>query len=998
MLLHASAQRGLLARRRARLRRVGWAAVSLWCWLTLCLGVSAGAEPTVRLRVRVLDAQSDTRLARARAAALEDRWAAQGVLVQPVLRAPMPLGRSLDSAAFERLEALSRWYTVEVGIQELPGWWARVVSDPDVLGPVVEPLAEVQAALPDDPVLGSQLWYLQLIGAPDAWDVVRGQDGDVVVAVVDTGTDVRHPDLVDNLWRNPGEIEGNGIDDDGNGHVDDVVGWNFTLDSNDPTGLPEQSFNRDHGTHVAGIIAATTDNATGVAGIGFNPRLMAINAADPENDRFLRYGYDGIVYAALMGADVINCSWRTVRALPGSGPVVSPAFRDFENDVCAAAEALGSLVVAAAGNDASSTVAPTPAFYPTVLAVTATRIQSRILWSASNTGPWVDLAAPGELIWSTVSTLTSQSNPYGTKTGTSMAAPVVASAAALLKVQHPDWTPLQLRQRLRGTADSLVDVDLLRGEGAGAGLVRLDRAVGSESVPGIHVGPPTLQDADGDGAVEGGEDITLAFSVTGPFSYDGPVDIEFESDDPYLVPLERQLRLPRLSPATTLEVRRGLTFYVRESAPAAHIARIDFRWRAGAASGRQSHWVELLPLQATIEGGAVRMSAASNGKLGYADPTRSLLSSGEGLRATSSRSTSMAFGALVLGNGETRVSSAVQAARPTSPYEDFRPDQDQSLELESDGGVGGDRSELVLRYSDNASADRLGAGVQQRITGWRGESRGSFVLSHWNVRARVDAIAGLHLGVLVDWSAPDASRQERVRMDPALRMQWVEPASGSGSPWAGAMVLEGPGTFRGDWIWGLAPEDPLDAQGRPAVYDLVTPERKLSDPELWALLSREVTMPEASAPGNVAGLVGMGPVDLARGESVDLVVAYSVAEDFDALRTSLLAARVSWESLREGRDGREPVSIELLQNLPNPFNPSTMVRFALPEEQWVRLTIFDLRGRRVRGLLDARVEAGFHRESWDGRDDSGRSVASGVYFVQLRSGDIVQSRRMVLVR
>ena len=951
-----------------------------------------------RVRVRFAEPRSDLQAGLGRAVSLERRWELYGARVQPVLPSLQPLGRHvLDAAALQRLQALSRWYTVEIDLERLPAWWAEVVADPELSGPVVEPLAESLVELPNDPRLESQRWYLDLIGAPLAWETVRGQDGDVVVAVVDTGTDIRHPDLVDNLWRNPGEIDGNGIDDDGNGFVDDVFGWNFALDSADPTGLEEQLSNRDHGTHVAGIVAATTDNGTGIAGVGFNPRLMAINAADPNNDGFLRFGYDGIVYAAMMGADVINCSWRTVRTLPGGGPVVSPAFRDFENDVLEAAAALGSLVVAAAGNDASRTAAPTPAFYPTVLAVTATRVQSQILWAASNSGPWVDLAAPGEFIWSTLSTQNATIDPYGTKTGTSMATPIVAAVAALLKVQHPTWTPLQLRQRLRGTADSLIEIDPQRGEGAGAGLLRLDRAVGPTRVPGIFIGAPTLHDADGDGVVEGGEDVTLAFEVTGPFDFDGAVEIEFSSEDPYLVPLETLVRLARVSPGVTLAVRRGLTFYVRESVPAAHIARIDFRWRAGGATGRDSYWVELLPIQATAQGGRIRMSAASNGKLGYADPTRSLLPSGTGLRAEESRATSMAFGALLLATGPQRVLNAVQAARPASAYEDFRPEQESSLQVVEGAGATGTRNEIQLRYSDNASPNRLGAGIEQRVIGWSDTARGDFVISHWQVRARIQAIENLHLGVLVDWSAADAEGLERVVVDPERKTQWVEPVSGSGAPVAGVMVLEGPGTLRADWLWALTPREPPQTEDRPAVYDRENPDRKLSSAELWPLVSRPAE-PSISPAGNVAGVIGSGPVDLPLGTSADLVMAFSVADDLPGLLAALEAARVSWASLREGQDGQAPVRVELLPNLPNPFNPSTSIRFALPVPARARLVIYDLRGRLVRALLDSQVEAGFHRREWDGRDEQGREVASGVYFVQLRSGADTRSQRMVLVR
>ena len=165
----------------------------------------------------------------------------------------------------------------------------------------------------------------------------------MIIALVDGGTDIHHRDLQQNIWINDGEIPGNQVDDDGNGYIDDIYGWNFVNNSGDPTGSEITPVNQDHGTHTAGIASAVSNNHTGVAGMAWNAKIMGINCSDPGTDRTILYGYEGIKYAAENGADVINCSWGR-----------SGIYSSFEADMIAYATSLGSVVVAAAGNEAST--------------------------------------------------------------------------------------------------------------------------------------------------------------------------------------------------------------------------------------------------------------------------------------------------------------------------------------------------------------------------------------------------------------------------------------------------------------------------------------------------------------------------------------------------------------------------------------------------------------------------------------------------------------------
>jgi subtilisin family serine protease len=249
--------------------------------------------------------------------------------------------------------------------------------------------------------------------------------------VVDTGLDLTHPDLVGSLWVNVGEVAGNGLDDDGNGCVDDVHGCDFV----DGDGLPADG--HGHGTHVAGIVGADTNNGIGVAGMGWGVRVMPVRVLDDAGSGGIWSVSEGIRYAADNGARVINLS------LGGYGGA-----QDLQNAV-SYAQGRGALVVAAAGND-NLPMPFYPAVYDGVVGVAATDDADQKA-GFSNYGSHVDVAAPGVDIHSTLL----QPAAYGEKSGTSMATPMVSGLAALIWTRYPSVTASQVAAAIQ---DSAVDL------------------------------------------------------------------------------------------------------------------------------------------------------------------------------------------------------------------------------------------------------------------------------------------------------------------------------------------------------------------------------------------------------------------------------------------------------------------------------------------------------------------------------------------------------------
>ena len=329
------------------------------------------------------------------------------------------------------------------------------------------------SATPNDPSFGS-LYGMSRIQAPAAWDISTGSRS-VMVAVIDTGVQYNHPDLAQNVAVNVGEVRDNGVDDDGNGYVDDYYGFDFVGYSGDPM---DDHF---HGTHCAGTIGARGNNGEGVAGVAWSVSLLPVKVLDSSGSGTLASVAAGIHYAVARGATVISMSL--------GGPSSSVALES----AIAAARQSGVLVVAAAGNSGlnNDDYPSYPASSPSenVVAVAATNSSdARPAWSNYGLSS-VDVAAPGVNILSTI-----LGGDYSYLSGTSMATPHVAGMAAVLRSINSGLTYGQIKSILVSTSDPVAS---LRGKIASGGRVNLYRAAlaasGTTATPTpAPTQPPTL--------------------------------------------------------------------------------------------------------------------------------------------------------------------------------------------------------------------------------------------------------------------------------------------------------------------------------------------------------------------------------------------------------------------------------------------------------------------------------------------------------------------------
>jgi serine protease len=390
-------------------------------------------------------------------------------------------------------------------------------SDPNV--EYAEPIGIGHAADVPNDSLHSQCQHLAQIFAPQAWDIHKGEQGsvDIVIAINDTGVDWDHEDLQSNIWQNlledadgdghtmefngtqwgldPGDL--NGIDNDGNGHVDDLIGWNFIGNNGNPNPYPANPL-AFHGTHCAGIAGGVTNNGKGIASISYNLTIMPI-CVDQNNS--MTYAWDGMIYAAENGADIISNSWYWNGNSAANQEIV-----DYVTG-------LGSIVVACAKNEGNS-ILGYPASYQHVISVAAVNFDdTRTTYSTYNHA--VDISAPGGGSEGGILS-TMPGNEYALESGTSMATPMVAGCLGLLKSYHPDWSNDQLINQLVGTADNIDSLNPDYVNMLGTGRVNAYRMLTEENVQPflkLELTSFNTADANGNEINEPGELVTLNFDL-----------------------------------------------------------------------------------------------------------------------------------------------------------------------------------------------------------------------------------------------------------------------------------------------------------------------------------------------------------------------------------------------------------------------------------------------------------------------------------------------------
>ena len=808
---------------------------------------------------------------------------------------------------------------------------------------------------PNDAFFVSRQTYLNQVRGPQAWDIIKNSSN-VVIGIVDSGSDLDHPDLAASIYTNNADPI-NGVDDDRDGYIDNYRGWDLIgqnagniVEDNNP-GVTSDS--TDHGVHVSGIGAATSDNGIGVTSIAFNAKLLIVKVGADNNSRAIYRGYEGIKYAADHGAQIINCSWGG----PGGGA--------FGLDIINYAISKGCLIVAAAGND-NTDVPDYPAAYNGVFSVgsvSSTDTKS----SFSNFGPSVDISAPGSSIYST-----RNNGNYGLRSGTSMSAPVVASAAALVKARFPALTMLQVGEQLRITADNIDTANPTYTGLLGKGRLNVLRAV-TEASPSIRYQSLKVLDK-ANGAIPAGDTIRIFFDIKNFLANATGLVLNLSSTNPNVQIIDNLLNIGTL---TTLETKSSVgpfRVYIKPGTP--DNSDVQFKLSYTSNAGNYQDY-ELFNLTVSldhlnIEVNQVSTTVTSNGRVGYSSPDAlnglGFVYKGQPLLYESS---------LMIGKSATQVSNNARNDAGSSD-EHFLKRVRVSRVVNPDVAFEG-RSE----FDDSKSPAPLNVYVNHRQVAYSNAPDDKYVLVEYEVKNKsAAALDGIYIGLFSDWDI-DENNRDITRYDDVNRMGYVYGKT-PGSKYAGIKLLK---SLLPPAYYPLSYQvtgDPLETGGG------------FSLAEKYQTLSSGIKAPGlggSPASGyDVMFVIGSGPFNIPANGSVKVAFAFIGGDNLQDLQASAAAAESRYNTLLN------PIILpsegfSLKQNYPNPASGRTTIEFSIPKEDQTSITLFNSMGRQVRELLNQNLTDGTYRLDVDLGD-----LASGVYSYRLNFGSQKLSKQMLVVK
>ncbi len=804
-------------------------------------------------------------------------------------------------------------------------------------------------APPSDPFYSLQ-WSLDKIHAPAAWDISHG-DRAVVIAVVDAGTDIGHGDLIQQLWVNEMESNGEtGVDDDNNGYIDDINGWDFYDDDPDP----RPGARDNHGTHVAGIACAGTDNRFGIAGVGYDCRIMAIRAGA---GRGITHGFEGLLYAAVNGADVVNLSW--------GGDDIS----QLERVVVQYATAQGCLIVAAAGNlnEHPSAFDHYPAAYDEVLAVASTDDHD-LRSDFSNSGVWVDVSAPGSRIYSLF-----PNQSYGIEDGTSMASPIVAGAAGLVKSLHPDWTPERLKKQIEISSDPIDDFNGTYAGKIGSGRINLYRMLADQK-SAVIINSVSIIEPDGDGINDPGDRLQISFILRNPLSQVARFSIRMASFSPLLFIEDMSTDNLTLAPGETISTATT-PLRARISANAADNLVIKCNLHIEAEDGEVSRIPFTIGVRTsyqTIRNEKIAITVADMGSIGYNDYTTGT-GYGEGFRYPVDGLSALFHGSLMVGASGNRVSDNAYGNDNQNSY-DFYP---------LFPGVGVDsldgKLELETHFSDDSADTILGLDIwQTTIVDLNVADNNYAVLSYaLTLQHGFPPLDSVYVCLYLDWDINHSN-------DNLLHWQ-----SESGLGWMSPVTIHN--TVENRSIFGVG------VMGRDADFycgvNRGDVNHSWTDADKSNIFRSGFSRTSGDSPDDWGQLIGVGPLSLAESETLCVAFAMLGGESLAMLSEGLQAARDRHGvGLTSGKP-HQPEFFGISSVYPNPFNAQTTVLCRLASGSEYQWSLTDLLGRQSMGANGIAAHTGLMPVFLNAA-----GLPAGYYHFNLHSSGQSYSSPLILLR
>lgn len=824
-----------------------------------------------------------------------------------------------------------------------------------------EPLYRRQLFGSSNDSLFSTQYYIEKIKADLAWQYID-TNYTVLVGIVDTGIDYEHEDLKDNIFINNGEYgldsegrekQSNGIDDDNNGFVDDWIGWDFYGDG-DNNPAPGNA----HGTHVAGTIGAVANNGVGIAGIARNVKLLAVKIGpDISFATNIENGYQGILYAASMGADIINCSW--------GGSHYSQA----EADIINAVNQLGSLVVAAAGNN-NQYMLIYPAMYDGVLSVAAVDKDDKRAFF-SNYHYSVDVSAPGVDIMAPI-----PGNEYRTMSGTSMASPIAAAVAALAKNRFKNKPNSIIGEIVKACSDNIDYLNPYYAGQIGVGRVNALRVMTDTSFISLRVLSLEIVGQNNLLRKEYFPGDTIRFNLTIKNILDNVrnVSVKIYTQNIELMKIINDSIF--IGDLATNEIARtsipfefvvkNINQYDKEIRLVARVIADNYY------SDNFSYDIIISPSYRTFESNNVKATFNSIGNIGYNDYPANR----QGVGVCYKNSSSLAFeGALMLALNDNELYNVARGEYQLRKDNDFT--MVSAIKKEIPGMVAETEGicNFATRNDDTLNISPIE--IKQKVYQFGDKAPNSIFMIYTLYNKSDRDISQAYLGYYFDWDI-GMPHNNVVWWDEENNVAFAK-SSDSTYPMAAVVNL----SQYGDNFFAID-NDGMD-ENNPGVYDGFRREEKLR-------FMRNGVQRKVSSKTDASMVISAGAFSIAKGDSVVIPFAIVLGENEKDIIAEVNSARnIANQILSSFNENNKNLSVYIY---PNPVRDKINLNINSKDDTYMEINLFDNQGREL-GILPKTY---FIRKGMNNITlNLEKNIPSGTYFLKIESKDINESFKIVVV-
>ncbi|OGU56911.1 MAG: hypothetical protein A2X64_02680 [Ignavibacteria bacterium GWF2_33_9] len=817
----------------------------------------------------------------------------------------------------------------------------------------VEEIPERHLFLIPNDSLFSEQYYFDLLQISEAWDSIKVKT-QIIVGVVDTGVDYDHPDLNANIWNNPGETgldkygedkRFNNIDDDENGFIDDWHGWDFVSDSlgedNDP--FPGHG----HGTHVSGTIAAVINNTIGVAGMCDSIKILPIKAAqDSPFSTSVENTYEGILYAAKMGAKVINCSWG------GSSKSIA------EQEVIKTAIELGTIICAAAGNSGIDG-AFYPAAYDGVISVAATdQVDEKASFSNYNTS--VDVSAPGVDIRSTTPW-----NTYSSWNGTSMASPIASGVTAMIRMVHPEYTPIQAGEHLKATATSVDSINPFFKGKLGRGRVNALQAVITSFPKSLIVRNMKITNELNSNRFISSMKCNISVSIENVLSNINDLKIKVECvENPETEFIPNIINYGAFDSNLKTELQNCFEFYLPViSMPDYQFTVNLYFYDADTLLNQTSSSIIINPSFLDFKNNKISTTFNSRGNIAFNDYPENT----QGIGFKYLNSDNLLYEGSLMICRDTLLSDVAR-----SGIQDV---QNQGFQISKQLEYLPIMNPTLLEGSTDLEENmfllqKIGLKVHQTI--YQNKFPDNTIYSIYDIINLDDVIKdSVYLGLYFDWDIGISGLENQTYWDHEHQAAIVYNALVDSLPKIAITMLS---NHKNNY-WAI--DNDGTSEDNPGVWD------GFLDNEKIRLLKSGIGR-DTSGTTDVSVVLSAGPIFLDRLDTARVTFALTADDTIENLNKSIINSRTfSAEANLDNSDINKPVSKSIIKSIyPNPVrnNETPKMIFEIKKDGFIQIALFDLFGRKVRTLISGNYDAGRYIYTLDYLN-----LPIGAYFIRLEN-------------